>query len=148
MKKSILLLLSIVKNRWFICLLVFVLVRLALFSIFGDTNCKDGWRSQSIGIQGACSHHGGVDRTKGMLIFFFSAFAAFIAWSISGSLNKSEAPASMNSTKTVENENDPCPLCESPMRVRKARKGKHKGKSFLGCANYPACKGIRNLDES
>ena len=23
--------------------------------------CKDGWRSSSIGLQGACSHHGGVD---------------------------------------------------------------------------------------
>lgn len=35
--------------------------------------CEDGWRSGSIGIQGACSHHGGVDGTAAGFAFFGSA---------------------------------------------------------------------------
>lgn len=32
------------------------------------TKCRDGWLSPSIGIQGACSQHGGVERHE-LLIF-------------------------------------------------------------------------------
>lgn len=47
--------------------------------------CMDGWRSSSIGSQGACSHHGGVDygpireaRRAAMLAAFLSAFVAWL----------------------------------------------------------------------
>lgn len=36
-----------------------------------------------------------------------------------------------------------CLLCGSHMIRRVANRGKHKGKPFYGCANYPRCKGIR-----
>lgn len=34
----------------------------------------------------------------------------------------------------------PCPQCQSPMKVRHGRFG-----AFLGCSNYPNCKGIVNI---
>jgi WYL domain-containing protein len=48
--------------------LFFIAVGIAVIWI-GHTDspilvCKDGWPSPSIGIQGACSHHGGVDRAS------------------------------------------------------------------------------------
>lgn len=38
------------------------------------------------------------------------------------------------------NWDQPCPLCQSPMKVRHGRFG-----AFLGCTNYPGCKGIVNI---
>ena len=41
--------------------LVATIASFGLFSwIDGPSRCRDGWRSPSIGLQGACSHHGGV----------------------------------------------------------------------------------------
>jgi hypothetical protein len=36
-----------------------------------------------------------------------------------------------------------CPLCSSKMVMREAKRGTNAGKSFWGCAKYPACKGTR-----
>lgn len=36
----------------------------------------------------------------------------------------------------------PCPICQGPMKVRHGRFG-----SFLGCANYPNCKGIVKIQK-
>jgi len=45
-------------------------VSLPLLSlILGPNVCSDGWISPSIGLPGACSHHGGVDMTKRILSF-------------------------------------------------------------------------------
>jgi len=38
-----------------------------------------------------------------------------------------------------------CPSCNGPMRLRTARKGKHAGQQFWGCASYPQCEGTREL---
>jgi DNA topoisomerase-1 len=35
-----------------------------------------------------------------------------------------------------------CPICESPMVVRRSR----FGKLFYGCSTYPRCKGIIGID--
>lgn len=44
--------------------------------MFGDTSCRDGWGSPSIGSRGACSHHGGV--TSNIWLFFLiSGFITF-----------------------------------------------------------------------
>ena len=37
-----------------------------------------------------------------------------------------------------------CPKCNSSMKIRVARKGKHAGKQFWGCSNFPRCNGIVN----
>jgi hypothetical protein len=38
-----------------------------------------------------------------------------------------------------------CPICGSPMVLRRARRGEHAGNRFWGCSKYPACRGIRNV---
>lgn len=38
-----------------------------------------------------------------------------------------------------------CPRCGGAMVKRKAAKGPNAGKEFYGCANYPKCRGIINL---
>ncbi|MGI5935357.1 MAG: NERD domain-containing protein [Oscillospiraceae bacterium] len=35
-----------------------------------------------------------------------------------------------------------CPKCGAPMILRKAMKGPNAGKEFYGCANFPKCRGI------
>lgn len=35
-----------------------------------------------------------------------------------------------------------CPTCGVPMVLRSAGKGKHKGRSFYGCPNFPRCRQI------
>jgi len=37
-----------------------------------------------------------------------------------------------------------CPLCNSPMVLRTAKKGPKAGSQFWGCSRFPQCKGIRN----
>jgi four helix bundle suffix protein len=39
----------------------------------------------------------------------------------------------------------PCPQCGKPMVLRTAKTGQNAGKQFLGCSDYPDCKGARNL---
>ncbi|WP_149495840.1 DUF2726 domain-containing protein [Roseiconus lacunae] len=39
-----------------------------------------------------------------------------------------------------------CPKCEAIMLQRKAAKGKHAGKRFWACANYPRCREIIEID--
>lgn len=36
-----------------------------------------------------------------------------------------------------------CPVCESPMMKRTAKRGANVGNEFWGCSQYPACKGTR-----
>lgn len=36
-----------------------------------------------------------------------------------------------------------CPICQSPMVKRTAKRGTNTGNEFLGCSRYPACKGTR-----
>ena len=40
----------------------------------------------------------------------------------------------------------PCPQCGGAMVLRQAFRGRGRGNSFWGCANYPTCKGIVSLD--
>ncbi len=36
-----------------------------------------------------------------------------------------------------------CPKCGIPMVLRTVSRGKHKGKQFYGCANYPHCRQVK-----
>jgi ssDNA-binding Zn-finger/Zn-ribbon topoisomerase 1 len=40
-----------------------------------------------------------------------------------------------------------CPDCGSPLAIRYAKVGKHKGNRFYGCSAYPRCKRIVEADE-
>lgn len=56
---------------------LFFAVYISLGYIFDlSARCKDGWKSPSIGRKGACSYHGGVDRSRQNLAFGFSIIVA------------------------------------------------------------------------
>jgi restriction system protein len=38
-----------------------------------------------------------------------------------------------------------CPICQSPMVLRRAQRGVNAGNEFWGCSKFPSCRGIRNL---
>ncbi len=48
----------------------------------------------------------------------------------------SAAPAGVTSTPA-------CPVCQSTMEKRIAKRGANSGNAFWGCSQYPACKGTR-----
>jgi restriction system protein len=39
-----------------------------------------------------------------------------------------------------------CPICGSPMVLRRAKRGANAGNEFWGCSKFPSCRGIRNLN--
>lgn len=41
-----------------------------------------------------------------------------------------------------------CPKCGAEMKKRVARRGKHSGKEFWGCANFPKCTGTRSSEDA
>lgn len=53
---------------WCRAILFYCLTAFTISLFLGPTRCRDGWHSLSIGERGACSHHGGVDRSRGSLI--------------------------------------------------------------------------------
>jgi hypothetical protein len=40
-------------------------------------------------------------------------------------------------------DDEKCPKCGGTLLVREAKKGRHAGKEFLGCSNYPECSYMR-----
>jgi len=54
----------------------------------------------------------------------------------------------LSATREVQEglrESPTCPTCGGPMVKRTAYRGKNAGRSFWGCARFPACRGIRDL---
>lgn len=39
-----------------------------------------------------------------------------------------------------------CPLCNSPLVLRTARKGANAGSDFYGCSNFPKCRYTKKID--
>lgn len=56
----------------------FVLFTIVAGQLLGPLKCRDGWASASIGSQGACSWHGGVDRSRDGLSFIFMIGAGLV----------------------------------------------------------------------
>jgi restriction system protein len=55
---------------------------------------------------------------------------------------KPEAPVNSNSQAT-DAKSPACPICNSPMARRTAKKGPNAGSDFWGCTRFPACRGTR-----
>jgi hypothetical protein len=154
----------------------FVLSIVLLSFLLGPPRCNDGWHSPSIGKQGACSWHGGVNNTPQFLSFLASVFVGFVVYALSHwrELKRQEelqailyrdepVPIDNEAHEKLEKlresvikriravkaeisyEGITCPLCGSAMEKRLARRGPWKGKYFLGCSQYPRCRGIRNI---
>lgn len=47
--------------------------------------------------------------------------------------------------ETVEQKTQACPLCQSELVKRVAKKGKNAGNEFMACSGYPKCKYIQDI---
>ena len=62
----------------------------------------------------------------------------------SDSQNPRPAPPSSPANPTQPTENpSKCPVCNSPMVLRTARKGVNAGSKFWGCSQFPNCRGTK-----
>ena len=137
---------------------VFFILNVAGNGLIGPTRCSDGWASPSIGKQGACSHHGGVNRAPQSAVFMVSILGGVIAAIFVGnnSDNRSDqnkrhpdrSHPSSRGTREIDHSGPNCPICGSGMVSRVARKGRHQGQEFYGCSKFPRCKGIVSKTES
>ncbi|MBN9454264.1 MAG: hypothetical protein J0I42_20195 [Bosea sp.] len=117
----------------------FVATFIFLNLISGPLTCNSGWASPSIGSQGACSHHGGVDRLPGFLRFLASAAAGITVgnWVSKRNSAPQRQPANVVAVQRKRDEelvqrnapvrrdlekrlapasgNTDCPTCNSPM---------------------------------
>ena len=50
-----------------------------------------------------------------------------------------------NQQKAEDQNYPPCPQCGGTLVLRTARSGPNAGEQFLGCSNYPQCKGSHKL---
>lgn len=154
---------------WIVGIVAFFVTAWGIGSLLGPETCRDGWPSSSIGHRGACSWHGGVDHSRDILVFIYLAGGALAGFRFYGSkLGRSLDNEPSNSARPQpplppppspvhpvrpapkpfvpprEGET-PCPKCGSAMRLRKARRGRHRGKSFWGCMRYPTCDGTAEV---
>lgn len=136
-----------------ISLAIFVIAYILLNNWAGPVTCKDGWASPSIGRQGACSWHGGVDRTRQNLAFWGSVILGFVAYGLINVKTIIEATKIWGEPPSAETKDNPakpkpaCPLCGRPMVPRLAKRGRNTGNLFFGCSRYPACRGTRNIKD-
>jgi hypothetical protein len=119
-----------------------------IVGLVAPTKCRDGWHSLSIGIRGACSHHGGVDPGLGSLVFFSSVVAGFGVSLWRHSVDHANAKIKREEDELALKDDAArrgiaCPVCGFPMRKRFAHRGRNRGNSFMGCSRYPVCKGAR-----
>lgn len=54
-----------------------------------------------------------------------------------------EEPAAPGSS---EFDSPACPKCGSPMALRTVKNGPRSGSQFLGCIQYPECRGTRSIE--
>lgn len=145
--------------------------------LLGPLKCRDGWASPSIGRQGACSWHGGVDRSRsglGVIFLLLGGGAGFLFYGTrfaarfdanSGRSSSMVPPetstvdkASISPVASLQYAPKPfvapqpgaktCPSCGSAMRIRSARRGPMSGRQFWGCVRFPDCRGITNVPTS
>ena len=90
-----------------IFLAIFIGTPVLLNVLSGGPICLDGWQSSSIGTQGACSHHGGIDGQPE--IFFISAAIALGGLAVLRRREIRDAFATRQSEKKRDIDTDPKP---------------------------------------
>lgn len=136
---------KLISNPWVMGIFFFALIRIALGLIFDlSPECHDGWHSLSIGKQGACSHHGGVDRSAGFVAFFISIVCSiiitriFINW-ISSKRNTKES----RNTLRLATADHSAPDCKKHGRMI-AILHENGTRTWL-CKRYPKCANIHGV---
>ncbi len=120
-------------------------------SIVGPVVCHDGWHSSSIGRQGACSHHGGVNRgpqdTVGVISFFTGVFGGFYFYGVLCTFSERRKKKEMAvAVKQYEEDHKDDPHCSRHPEERMVKRHGKYGE-FWGCPRYPRCKTTRNLKD-
>lgn len=111
----------------------FIIVFVTLSFLLPAAACRDGWKSGAIGRMGACSHHGGVDRTIDGIRFLFSLGAAFAAGFYIR--HREQKPPPTNHPQQDVAALSSCPKCRSLI----SKYEKTDGTQLRECCN-PACK--------
>src|SRR5580693_2789409 len=127
--------------------LLFLVSFFGLGYLIGPATCNDGWHSPSIGRQGACSWHGGVNHTPEFLIAVFSAilgFAVYFWLKWKHEAERERLYYGEGTGKPRAYEGPRCPHCNSEMTRRVATRGSRKGLTFFGCVHFPRCRGTRS----
>lgn len=134
-------------------LTAFIVSFIVLGHFIGPAKCADGWASPSIGRPGACSWHGGVDRSGAQLRLFGSIAAGVLV----GVLVHARANGANGTAPTSTSQSQSsgphrvrphprCPKCRAWMVRRRAGRGSAAGQEFWGCSRYPRCKGTRSIE--
>lgn len=66
-------------------------------------------------------------------------------WNLIKDVQTQSNPSILTETTTPETKTTLCPLCQTPMILRTAKKGNNAGNNFWGCTHYPQCKGTRQI---
>lgn len=116
----------------------------------GPTTCADGWASPSIGRQGACSHHGGVDGSAGLWGLIGGGVAALAAYklaargrrhigiepAVSAEIVQGAPPTELKPLAPPSPAAEPDDFVWPPRPVRREPKAKRKSTSGIVC---PEC---------
>lgn len=123
---------------------VYLLTMIIGHWIIGPATCRDGWASSAIGRQGACSHHGGINRTPGALLNLVGVgLGIAVGYRIhrrrqtQDKRTDPKTPATGASLLTKTQNYVHCPECGSVM-IRPV------GSQMWNCSRSPACTGVRN----
>lgn len=76
------------ENRYIVSFAVFFVLYFIVGFLISDLQCADGWASPSIGRQGACSHHGGVDSIAPIPMFPTAVVVSLIVFGLISKFGK------------------------------------------------------------
>lgn len=142
------------KLQYFLMILGGFGVALPIWNLFYDHSpptCRDGWASPSVGLQGACSWHGGVVYSDNSFLIVAGAVAGLFAAVLVGlgiavlydKLNlwppEKPAPPAI-AVRKLPDVYPRCPRCDKAMVLRRGPRGE-----FFGCRRYPKCRGLRPI---
>lgn len=140
---------GLLRRPWLWGVIAFTVLRVLLSPLVSPTVCRDGWPSPSIGHRGACSHHGGIGTNWSALVVFVLSVTGGVTAGKLVARHEGKRLAALNKHRVNERTQPPrarlpsCPRCGTDMRLRLAKKGRHRGQHFGGCSSYPRCKVTR-----
>lgn len=130
-----------------------------------ETTCRDGWHSPSIGRAGACSHHGGVDRSWGLRTWLL-ILGLPAGWWVGAQIPKGlesihEKGKAKDRQRTIDQydaqlkeqkrsiearlqnrelmDRAECPKCSMPLSIGILHRGRDAGEVTLRCSDWMKC---------